>query len=135
MKKCLSICLFLSLLSVTLQACVPQKNNNSSSTKASKNMNGDSFAQKALEIQNRNANEDALQAIAAGDRRLYARAARGISIPGVSSATYKLIKNNCGLRYQEGFGDVLRGNEHRNYQKVFKAYAEKYNSVIVNSCK
>jgi hypothetical protein len=92
------------------------------------------FIQKLVELKQRDPVKDAQQAIAKGTLQLIAKAGRGLSIPGVDVSKYPELKQKCGMRYQDGFGDLLYGQHHRRYYSALYAYAEKYNKVILQTC-
>ena len=92
------------------------------------------FIQKLADLNQRNPVDDAQQAIASGDKKFIAKAGRGLNIPGVDANTYSMLKGQCGLRYERGFGDQLYGQHHRRFYSAFVIYAEKYNQTILSAC-
>jgi len=131
--------LLLSLLPLILQGCISNADKvnkgNTNKVTSSKEMKDQAFIQKLADLQQRDPVFDAQQAITKGDRRFIAKAGRGLNIPSISPATYSQVKGNCGLRYENGFGDVLYGANHRRYYSTFVNYAGQYNLTILRNCR
>jgi hypothetical protein len=92
------------------------------------------FIQKLADLNQRNPVDDAQQAIASGDKKFIAKAGRGLNIPSIDANTYSMLKGQCGLRYERGFGDQLYGQHHRRFYSAFVAYAERYNQTMLSAC-
>ncbi|MCK5918534.1 MAG: hypothetical protein KAG34_08915 [Cocleimonas sp.] len=92
------------------------------------------FIQKLADLNQRNPVADAQQAIASGDKKFIAKAGRGLNIPSIDVNTYSMLKGQCGLRYERGFGDQLYGQYHRRFYSAFVAYAERYNQTMLSAC-
>jgi hypothetical protein len=92
------------------------------------------FIQKLANLKQRNPVDDAQRAIADGNKKFIAKAGRGLNIPGIDANTYLLLKGQCGLRYEQDFGDQLYGKYHRRYYSAFIAYAKRYNQAMLSAC-
>lgn len=142
--KLYSLLVGMSIVLVTLQGCL--SNNNHSNHDNHKNQQGmhsvvssqqtkdQQFIRKLVELKQRDPVKDAQQAIAKGTLQLIAKAGRGLSISGIDISKYPELKQKCGIRYQDDFGDLLYGQHHRRYYNALHAYAEKYNKVILQAC-
>lgn len=84
--------------------------------------------------ENADPDKDARRALEHGDYRLLGFATRGTSIPGVDPTLKRVYQAQCGLRFIEGFGDVIRSDEQGNQMKLASEYAERYNSLIMTGC-
>ena len=78
---------------------------------------------------------DANTALANGDKRLLCFASRATIVPGVELAQKQAYIDKCGLRFIEGFGDVIRSEEQLENMKKAEAYAKHYNAVIIMQCR
>ena len=141
MSKIIRNVLVLSLLPLVLQGCISnadkeiKANTTNNNVTSSKEIKDQAFIQKLADLKRRSPVSDAQQAIANGDKRFIAKAGRGLNIPSISPSTYAQVKHGCGLRYENGFGDVLYGENHRRYYSAFVNYAEQYNLTILRTCR
>ena len=139
MKISIKKILLVSILPLLLQGCLSttdkKKEVNINTANHSIQAKDEAFIQKLADLQQRNAINDAQQALANGDKRFIAKAGRGLNIPNISPATYSSVKERCGLRYENGFGDMLYGENHRRYYRAFIHYAEQYNATILAACR
>ncbi len=138
MKSIIKNLLVMGLFALTLQGCLSNADKankgNTNNATSSKEMKDQAYIQKLADLKRRSPVADAQQAIDSGDKRFIAKAGRGLNIPSISSATYSQVKSRCGLRYENGFGDVLYGENHRRYYSAFVNYAEQYNLTILRAC-
>lgn len=81
------------------------------------------------------ARDDAAYALKHADRRLLGFATRGTSIPGIEPALKQAYRDQCGLRFIAGFGDLVRSEEQLNKMKLAHAYAQRYNEIIISECR
>ncbi|HDX8353196.1 TPA: hypothetical protein RQM97_001146 [Aeromonas dhakensis] len=84
------------------------------------------------------ADADALeQAVSASlakqDYRLIVRAGRGEVAPGIGADEQASAKARCGVRYLEGFGDVIKPDQKEAHAKL-SAYAAQYNQRMLAHC-
>lgn len=108
--------------------------NTSSTTSQPKENKDDMFVKKLADLLMKDPVVDANIAIAKGDTRLIAKAGRGLNVPGFSAAEAAVLKPKCGLRYEDGFGDMLYGENHQRYYKALIEYARQYNVTIKPAC-
>lgn len=80
------------------------------------------------------AENDASRALANADTRLLAFAMRGYTIPGIDPAQQQAYQAKCGVRFIDGFGDVIRSDEQLEQMKLAREYAVRYNAVIISGC-
>ncbi|MBP6451385.1 MULTISPECIES: hypothetical protein [Aeromonas] len=84
------------------------------------------------------ADADALdQAISASlakqDYRLIVRAGRGEVAPGIAVGEQAAAKARCGVRYLDGFGDVIKPDQKEAHARL-STYASEYNQLMVTHC-
>ena len=84
------------------------------------------------------ADADALdQAISASlakqDYRLIVRAGRGEVAPGIATDQQAAAKARCGVRYLDGFGDVIKPDQKEAHARL-STYASEYNQLMVTHC-
>ena len=80
------------------------------------------------------AERDAKQAIARGDKRLLAMATRNPSLPGVPAESVSKLKSVCGIRYLAGTTDMVFGDTHLKLLKAAQEYATAYNRLMQDAC-
>ena len=80
------------------------------------------------------AENDATRALANADFRLLAFATRGTDIPGIDASLRQAYRERCGIRFIEGFGDVVRSEKQLENMKLAREYAARYNAVIIAGC-
>ena len=78
--------------------------------------------------------QDAKQAIEAGDLRLLGLATRNISIPGIDQADHDKYQQACGVKLMDGISDVVRSDAHLGLMQKARRYALEYNSLIKTKC-
>lgn len=78
--------------------------------------------------------DDAALALENNDFRLLAFALRTTNVPGVQPGQIQTYREQCGLRYLKGFGDVVRSTEDLGRMKLAREYALRYNTVITSEC-
>jgi len=73
------------------------------------------------------------ESLAAQDYRLIVRGGRGGMAPGVVESLQAEARTRCGVRYLEGFGDVIEiGKEAEFKQRI--GYATRYNRRMLEKC-
>ncbi|MBS4686289.1 hypothetical protein J4G63_03325 [Aeromonas sobria] len=73
------------------------------------------------------------ESLTAQDYRLIVRGGRGGMAPGVVESLQAEARTRCGVRYLEGFGDVIEiGKEAEFEQRV--DYATRYNRRMLEKC-
>ncbi|HDO1323007.1 TPA: hypothetical protein P2R03_004593 [Aeromonas veronii] len=73
------------------------------------------------------------ESLAVQDYRLIVRGGRGGMAPGVVESLQAEARTRCGVRYLEGFGDVIEiGKEAEFEQRV--DYATRYNRRMLEKC-
>ncbi|MBS4640535.1 hypothetical protein KI797_06085 [Aeromonas media] len=73
------------------------------------------------------------ESLAAQDYRLIVRGGRGGMAPGVVESLQAEARTRCGVRYLEGFGDVIEiGKEAEFKQRI--DYATRYNRRMLEKC-
>ncbi|WP_421260953.1 hypothetical protein [Aeromonas jandaei] len=73
------------------------------------------------------------QSLKVQDYRLIVRGGRGGSVPSVADRLQAEARMRCGIRYLEGFGDVIEiGKEAEFEQRV--DYATRYNRRMLEKC-
>jgi hypothetical protein len=132
----------LSVILFLVQGCIANKDKGEARVKGSVNevphstrSKDDQFIQRLAELKQQNPVKDAQQAIANGNKQFIAPATRGGGIPGIDSNQYSILKRKCGLRYKEGFGDILYGKHHQRYYDALFSYAKEYNKTILRGCR
>ena len=80
------------------------------------------------------AETDAQNAIENHDFRLLAFATRITIVPGINREQLGLYRENCGLRFMKGFGDVVYSDNQLEKMKQARAYALRYNQHISSHC-
>lgn len=137
-----------SIILMTLQGCLSNNNASNHSSHGSHNhqhgvysvvsdppqTKDQQFIQKLAKLKQRDPVKDAQHAISKGRFKLIVKAGRGLNIPGVDPSKYSELKQKCGVRRQDGYGDVLYGKHHRRYFSALHEYAEKYNKEILKVC-
>lgn len=71
--------------------------------------------------------------LAKQDYRLIVRAGRGEVAPGIGADEQASAKARCGVRYLEGFGDVIKPDQKEAHAKL-SAYAAQYNQRMLAHC-
>ena len=84
------------------------------------------------------ADADALdQAISASlakqDYRLIVRAGRGAVAPGIAVGEQAAANARCGVRYLDGFGDVIKPDQKEAHARL-STYAAQYNQRMLAHC-
>jgi hypothetical protein len=77
---------------------------------------------------------DARLAIAGSDLRLLSMARRGAPLPGVPIESAADARDMCGVRYLPGTTDRVLNKQHLELLRSARDYAERYNSVVVQTC-
>ena len=73
------------------------------------------------------------ESLAVQDYRLIVRGGRGGMAPGVVESLQAEARTRCGVRYLEGFGDVIEiGKEAEFEQRI--DYATRYNRRMLEKC-
>ena len=73
------------------------------------------------------------ESLAVQDYRLTVRGGRGGMAPGVVESLQAEARTRCGVRYLEGFGDVIEiGKEAEFEQRI--DYATRYNRRMLEKC-
>mgnify|MGYP006370492595 CR=1 FL=1 len=73
------------------------------------------------------------ESLAAQDYRLIVRGGRGGMAPGVVESLQAEARTRCGVRYLEGFGDVIEiGKEAEVKQRI--DYATRHNRRMLEKC-
>ena len=81
-----------------------------------------------------NPDKDAKSAIAAKDFRLLAISGRGLMLPGITESDKEKAKQQCGIRYMEGMGDVIKDKQYKQWWDKGKQYAQSYNTLVSAYC-
>ncbi|MCY9823830.1 hypothetical protein [Aeromonas media] len=81
-----------------------------------------------------NALDQAISAsLAKQDYRLIVRAGRGEVAPGIAADQQAAAKARCGVRYLDGFGDVIKPDQKEAHARL-STYASEYNQLMVTHC-
>lgn len=130
------------MIFLLLSACMPTKDKEEVRVKGkmnevphTKQSKDEQFIQELADLKQKKPVQDAQQAIANGNKKLIAKAGRGLTIPGIDVNQYPILKAKCGLEYKQGFGDVLYGEHHRRYYNALFSYAKVYNQTMLNACR
>lgn len=81
-----------------------------------------------------NASDDAQQAIAQGDFRLYRIPVRGMVVPGVDIPLRAEAVERCGIRILTGVGDTVSSEAELAERKQRTEYAKRYNQLVYQAC-
>ena len=90
------------------------------------------FANTAYVLENSDPVADAVQALQAGDRRLWAVGASTWFIPGAPEEKFRAYERLYGLRFFYS-GCVLYSDEEMQFRRTADAYAERYNQTILQA--
>lgn len=71
--------------------------------------------------------------LARQDYRLIVRAGRGEVAPGIAADQQAAAKVRCGVRYLDGFGDVIKPDQKEAHARL-SAYAADYNRRMLAHC-
>ena len=71
--------------------------------------------------------------LAKQDYRLLVRAGRGEVAPGIAADQQAAAKARCGVRYLDGFGDVIKPDQKEAHARL-SAYAADYNRRMLAHC-
>ena len=71
--------------------------------------------------------------LARQDYRLIVRAGRGEVAPGIAADQQAAAKARCGVRYLDGFGDVIKPDQKEAHAGL-SAYAADYNRRMLAHC-
>lgn len=71
--------------------------------------------------------------LARQDYRLIVRAGRGEVAPGIAAEQQVSAKARCGVRYLDGFGDVIKPEQKEAHARL-SAYAAQYNQRMLAHC-
>ncbi|MGH1410438.1 MAG: hypothetical protein ACRAUW_13115 [Aeromonas sp.] len=71
--------------------------------------------------------------LAAQDYRLIVRSGRGGMAPGVVESLQEEARTRCGVRYLEGFGDVIEIGKEGDFERQID-YATRYNQRMLEKC-
>ncbi len=80
------------------------------------------------------AENDAIHAVKNNDFRLLGFAGRGGNIPGVENTQKQTYIENCGIRYFDEFGDLIRERKQLDLREKARQYATEYNRIILMKC-
>jgi hypothetical protein len=69
------------------------------------------------------------------DARFIAYTARDVVVPGIPPEEKEALTQKCGVRMLEGYGDVVRSDEHLEQLKAMREYAEQYNKTVEPYCR
>ena len=107
-------------------------NSNSTSTASIKQTKEQEYQRLLHELEQKDANRDAQQAIERGDIHVLGyQAGRGqFKIPSVDQS-----QNRCAIKQIDGMGDVIYGESHLKYRIAVKAYASQFNQIMVRHCR
>jgi hypothetical protein len=92
----------------------------------------DNLVLKGLKIEN--ATADAQRAVAANDYRLLGVKGFTVEVPGVGRDAYDLEKR-YGVKVIEGTSDAFSVDEDRRLNEDARAYAKRYNELVLSSLK
>ncbi|MCS3832776.1 hypothetical protein HNP10_001514 [Aeromonas veronii] len=73
------------------------------------------------------------ESLAAQDYRLIVRGGRGGMAPGVVESLQAEARTRCGVRYLEGFGDVIEMSKEAEFEQRID-YATRYNRRMLEKC-
>lgn len=91
--------------------------------------------QKLQWIKDANPQQDAQQAIQAGDLRMMGLVQRAILIPGVALDKINFYQQKCGVKLIEGVSDTVLNNNHLKLMNQAHQYALRYNAIMKAHCK
>lgn len=73
------------------------------------------------------------ESLAAQDYRIIVRGGRGGMAPGVVASLQAEARTRCGVRYLEGFGDVIEMGKEAEFEQRID-YATRYNWRMLEKC-
>ena len=73
-------------------------------------------------------------AIASKDFRLYATSGRRITLPGIAESEFTALKTQCGVKFTEGTGDVIRSASQREQRTQVVHYMTSFNVLMKALC-